>query len=87
MTFAPKLVKFFIDDNEAEVISYGTMFLRMISPFYVACCFNQIFGGALRGAGKSTSSMIIMLGSFVFARQIYLYIVANFIRLSYKTQL
>ena len=79
MTFAPKLVKFFIDDNEAEVISYGTMFLRMISPFYVACCFNQIFGGALRGAGKSTSSMIIMLGSFVFARQLYLYIVANFI--------
>lgn len=79
MIFAPKLVKFFIDDNELEVIRYGTMFLRMISPFYVACCFNQIFGGALRGAGKSTSSMIIMLGSFVLARQIYLYIMSNFI--------
>ncbi len=77
--FAPKLVKFFIDDNETEVIRYGTMFLRMISPFYVACCFNQIFGGALRGAGKSTVSMVIMLGSFVFARQLYLYITANFI--------
>ncbi len=79
MVAAPMLVKFFIDDNETEVIRYGTMFLRMISPFYVACCFNQIFGGALRGAGKSTSSMIIMLGSFVLARQIYLYIVSNFI--------
>lgn len=79
MVAAPMLVTFFIDDNETEVIRYGTMFLRMISPFYVACCFNQIFGGALRGAGKSTSSMIIMLGSFVLARQIYLYIVSNFI--------
>ena len=42
-------------------------------------CFNQIYAGALQGAGSSRASMIIMLGSFVVFRQIYLYVMANFI--------
>jgi len=79
VAFAPSLVQFFIDESELGVINYGTLFLRMISPFYILCCFNQIYGGALRGAGEARTSMIVMLGAFVFARQIYLYIFANFI--------
>ena len=40
---------------------------------------NQVYSGALRGAGDSRAPMIIMLFSFVLFRQIYLYIMANFI--------
>ncbi len=77
VAFAPSLVKFFIDENETGVISYGTLFLRMISPFYVLCCVNQIYGGALRGAREAKIPMIVMLGSFVFFRQIYLFVISK----------
>ena len=79
VAFAPSLVRFFIDDSEAGVIHYGTLFLRMISPFYIMCCLNQIYGGALRGAGEARASMVIMLGSFVLFRQIYLFVVSNYV--------
>ena len=79
VAFAPSLVRFFIDDSEAGVIHYGTLFLRMISPFYIVCCLNQIYGGALRGAGEARVSMVIMLGSFVLFRQIYLFVVSNYV--------
>lgn len=79
VAFAPSLVRFFIDESEAGVIHYGTLFLRMISPFYVMCCLNQIYGGALRGAGEAKVSMAIMLGSFVLFRQIYLFVVSNYV--------
>ena len=77
MTFAPSLIAFF--NKKPEVVAIGTMFLRWLSPFYIICCFNQIFNSALRGAGHSLSSMIIMLSSFVVFRQIYLYIMSNYI--------
>ncbi len=74
---APQLVDFFNDDP--AVIEFGAMFLRYITPWYILCCVNQIYSGALRGAGNSKMPMIIMLASFVVFRQIYLFIVANFI--------
>ena len=77
LVFAPHFVAFF--NSKPEVVSYGTMLLRAISPFYVLCCVNQVYSGALRGAGDSRAPMIIMLFSFVLFRQIYLYIMANFI--------
>ncbi len=75
--FAPSLVSFF--NSKAEVVSYGVMMLRYLSPFYVLCCVNQIYSGALRGSGNSRVPMIIMLFSFVVFRQIYLYVMSNFI--------
>ena len=75
MIFAPSLAEFF----NAGSMEYGAMFLRYLSPFYVLCCVNQIYAGALRGSGNTTVPMIVMLSSFVFFRQIYLYIMANFI--------
>ncbi len=74
---APYLVEFFND--EPDVVQIGAMFLRWLTPFYVFCCVNQVYSGALRGAGDSRAPMIIMLGSFVVFRQVYLYIVSNFI--------
>lgn len=77
LIFAPQFVEFF--NQKPEIVSYGSMLLRLISPFYVFCCINQIFAGALRGAGNSRTPMFIMIGSFVVFRQIYLFIMANFI--------
>lgn len=77
MLAAPYLTAFF--NSKPEVVEYGTLFLHHITPFYVLCCVNQIYAGALRGAGNSRAPMIIMLASFVLFRQCYLYIMANYI--------
>ena len=76
MLFAPQIVAFFND--KPEVIEYGTLLLRWISPFYILCSFNQIYSGALRGAGNTKAPMIIMLVSFVAFRQVYLFVVSLF---------
>ena len=57
---------------EAEVIGYGIRFIHIVTPFYIAICFNQIYAGALRGVGDATMPTVIMLASFVAFRQIYL---------------
>ena len=77
LILAEPLVAFF--NSKPEVVSYGSMLLRLISPFYVFCCINQILAGSLRGAGDSRSAMFIMLGCFVLFRQIYLYVMTNYI--------
>ena len=73
--FAPYIVKFL--NNKPEVIQHGTLFLRVLTPFYILCCFNQIYASALRGAGNSRACMFIMLGSFVLFRQVYLFCMAR----------
>ena len=77
MVFAPQLTAFFND--KPEVIEYGTLLLRLLSPFYLLCCLNQVYSSALRGAGNTRAPMVMMLLSFVLFRQVYLYIMANFI--------
>lgn len=75
MIFSRELVWLF--NREESVIEYGSLFLRLISPFYILTCANQIYIGALRGAGDTKAPMIIMLSSFVLFRQIYLYIISK----------
>jgi len=41
-------------------------------------CYNQTYSGALRGVGKSTIPMLLMLFSFVLFRQTYLFVIKNF---------
>lgn len=77
MVFAPWLVEVFIP--EASAVEYGALFLRTLSPFYLLCCVNQTYSGALRGSGNTKLPMFIMLGSFVLFRQTYLFVVANFV--------
>lgn len=73
--FAPQIVAFFND--KPQVVEYGASLLRWLSPFYLLCVFNQIYSGALRGAGDSKAPMVIMLLSFVAFRQAYLFIMAG----------
>ena len=69
------------------MLHYGIIFVRFMSPFYVLCCWNQIFSGALRGAGDSTGPMVIMLSSFVVFRQVYLFIASRLFDSIYVTAL
>ena len=57
---------------EEDVIDYGVQFIHIVTPFYLAICFNQIYAGALRGVGDATMPTVIMLISFVAFRQVYL---------------
>ena len=77
LIFAEPLVRFFNDNP--NIVENGALFLRLMSPFYVFCCVNQIYAGALRGAGDSKAPMFIMVGCFVVFRQIYLYVMANYL--------
>ena len=75
MVFAPQLTALF--NGDADVIEFGTLFVRICSPFYIAFVINQVYSGALRGAGDTKNTMYIMLFSFVVFRQIYLFIVSR----------
>lgn len=77
MAFAPQLAAFFNDDP--NVLYYAELLLKYITPFYIFCSVNQVFAAALRGGGNTKAPMYILLGSFVLFRQIYLFIVSNFI--------
>ena len=70
LVFAQPLVRL-ITRDEAE-ISFGLRFIRIITPFYLTICFNQMYAGALRGIGSAKTPMIIFLASFVGFRQLYL---------------
>ena len=75
MTFAEPLVGMFSQDP--DVIQNGALFIHFVTPFYLLCCVNQIYAGALRGAGDTKAPMLIMLGSFVVFRQIYLFVISR----------
>ena len=75
--FAPHLVAFF--NGKEAVVEYGTLFLYWMSPFFLLNCISQIYACGLRGAGNTKAPMVILLGSFVCFRQLYLFIMANFI--------
>lgn len=75
IALAPALASLF--NKDPDVLAYGVRFIRLMMPFYFAICFNQIYANALRGAGNSKAPMIIMMGSFIVFRQIYLFIISK----------
>jgi len=77
LIFAPYAVQIF--NRDPNMLSYGVLFLRHITPFYVICCFNQIYSSALRGAGNTKIPMYIMLFAFVLFRQAYMFVMSNYI--------
>ena len=77
LLFAPSVAWVF--NRDPEVVALAGVLLRCLTPFYLFCCVNQIFSGALRGAGNSTAPMLIMLICFVGFRQLYLFVMSNFI--------
>ena len=64
-------------NTDPEVLWYGEYFMRIISPFYMLVAVNQIYFGALSGAGDTVWPTSIMLMSFVVFRQIYLFVTST----------
>lgn len=81
ITFAPQIAAVF--NSDPEVVENASLLLHRLTPFYLFPCVNQVFAGSLRGAGRSTPPMFIMLGTFVGVRQIYLFIMSNFVSNSF----
>lgn len=75
MLFSRQIVGFF--NSKEEVIHYGSMLMLWLTPFHIFGCFNQVYTGAMRGAGNTKAPMIIMLTSFVLFRQLYLFIMSQ----------
>ena len=72
LAFTKPLVSVFTDDP--EVLEYGVYYIRVITPTFFTCCFNQIYAASIRGIGDAKTPTIIMLLSFVAFRQAYLYV-------------
>lgn len=76
-TFAPVLVSLF--NNDADVVGFGTMQARVISLFYCLLALNHCMAGILRGAGKATVPMVVMLASWCLLRVTYITITIRLI--------
>lgn len=53
-----KMMQIFIDANSTEIISVGSQFLKIVSPFYLFIAIKLIIDGVLRGCGKMKMFMI-----------------------------
>lgn len=73
--FAPYISSMF--NQDAAVLGFAVLFIRLNSLFDPVNATNQIEAGALRGVGDSRTPMIIMLSSFVVFRQIYLFVISR----------
>ena len=73
--FAPYIAGLF--NQDAAVLSFAVLFIRLNSIFDPVNATDQIQAGALRGVGDSKSPMVIMLSSFVVFRQVYLFIISR----------
>ena len=66
-----------IFNSEIDVVNAGRTMQMAFVPFYIVLPVVQIYNGVLRGAGKSSVPMYIMVFNFVILRQIYLAIVTK----------
>ena len=64
--------------KDAEVIKYGSMFIKANVFFLLANSINHTLAGAVRGRGDSKGPMFIMIFGFVIVRQIYLFLITRF---------
>lgn len=73
---AKELVGVFVRGKNDEIISIGSQFLYILSPFYVVVCIKIIFDGFIRGAGdmagftsSTMTDLIIRVGlSYIFVK-------------------
>lgn len=75
--FAPHFIAAFSD--VAEVITYGTTQARTDALFYFLLAFSHCMAGVMRGAGRSTVPMVVMMICWCFIRVSYISIVVRFV--------
>ena len=68
--FAPQLIGLFSDSEVS--IQLGALHMRTICLFYFLLAFSHCVAGVLRGAGKTTVPMFIMLACWCVLRVSYI---------------
>lgn len=79
-TFAPILIAAF--NNEAHVIQFGTAQARTVTLFYFLLALSHCIAAILRGSGKASVPMLVMLVMLVFwciVRVSYISVIVRFI--------
>lgn len=74
---APYLVVAF--NNDPQVVAFGTAQARTITLFYFLLAFSHCIAGILRGAGKSTIPMFVMLICWCIIRVSYITVAVRII--------
>lgn len=74
---APFLIGLF--NRNPEVIAYGTRRAQIVGFFYFLMAFSHGIAGSMRGAGKATVPMLVMMICWCFFRVTYIEIVTMFI--------
>lgn len=75
--FAPQLIAAF--GSTPDVIAIGTMQARTDTLFYFLLAFSHCMAGIMRGAGKSTVPMYVMMICWCLIRVSYITIILKFI--------
>ncbi len=75
--FAPTLIALFNDDP--EVVKYGVMQCRTVSLFYFLMALSHCVAGIMRGAGKATVPMVVMLSCWCLFRVTYITVMVRLI--------
>ena len=79
--FGHNLISLFISNPDHRyVIDLGAQALRTLALGYVAMAISQVYGGILRGAGDTMSSMYISIFTTVIVRVPLAYLIAYFTR-------
>lgn len=73
--FGPRLIALF--GGEAEAVAYGVLQARTVTLFYFLLAFSHASAAIMRGAGKSTVPMFVMMVSWCAIRITYITIVGR----------
>lgn len=74
--FAPWLIGIFNDSS--EVIDYGRRHMQTICLFYCLLAFSHCIAAILRGAGKASVPMFVMLGFWCLLRVSYITVAVKY---------
>lgn len=77
ISLAPVLIAAFND--APQVVAYGTQQARTVTLFYFLLAFSHCAAGIMRGAGKATVPMFVMMVCWCIIRVTYITIVVKVI--------
>jgi putative MATE family efflux protein len=69
---------FWIFNHDFSVIGYGIRIIQTTFPFYFLYVILEVLGGSIRGSGKSTPPMLIVLLNICVFRTILLFTIMTF---------
>lgn len=75
--FSPMLIRLF--DRTPEVIESGALFQRTVMPFFFLAAYTHGMSAVMRGAGRSTVPMLVMLACWCVIRVTYITIAVHFL--------